>query len=238
VLFAVGYDRSGKADPSPSPRDVFIGGLQNVLERVDCRRFIYISTTGVFGAGDGGWVHEESPPEPAYETARLHLEAEQMVLSWRQGARVTQGEEHETTTGGPPVATVLRLAGLYGPGRVPRLGPLLAGEPISCAREGWLNLIHVEDAASAVIAVAELADPPPLLLVSDGQPVQRREFCRAVCRLAGAPEPRFVEPPADTPAQGRGASDRRIDNSAMCKLLGIQLKYPSYREGLAHCICS
>lgn len=226
VLFCVGYDRSMAVDGRPSLREVYVGGLRNVLDAIECRRFLYVSTTGVYGAGTGEWVNEDTPPSPTYETARICLGAEQLVRERFETANVSLAVSNR------PSASVLRLAGIYGPGRVPKLDALLAGEPIACAEQGWLNLIHVDDAAAVVRAVAECESPPSLLLVSDGCPVQRREFYREAARLAGAPPPSFIDPPSDAATRGRGAANRRIDNARM-RTLGITLQFPSYREGLA-----
>jgi len=154
VLYAVGFDRAAGA----SMRQVYVDGLRAVLDALpeSVERFIYISSTSVYSQDDGGWIDEESPCQPRSENGRVCLEAERTLREHRLGAR----------------AIVLRLAGIYGPGRVPRREALLSGEPLAAA-EGRLNLIHADDAVRIILAAERLAAPPRLYTVSDGQPPLR-----------------------------------------------------------------
>ena len=215
LLFAVGYDRRA----GPSIQEVYAEGFANVLGAMEGRagRVVYISTTGVYGDAGGDWVDESTPPAPARDGGKASLAAEQALKA-------------------PPWAdrsVVLRLAGIYGPDRLPYLAKLRAGEPIAAPRDGWLNLIHVDDAATATLAAAEAADPPGLVCVSDGAPPQRRDYYAEVARRLGAEPPRFVEPEAGSPRAARAAADKRVRNRVLTDELGATLAYPTYREGLA-----
>jgi nucleoside-diphosphate-sugar epimerase len=133
---------------------------------------------------------------------------------------------------------VLRLAGLYGPGRIPYVGKIQSGEPIAAPSAGWLNLIHVDDAAMVVLAAARWlghapGEGPHLFSVSDARPVVRGNYYREAARLLGAPPPRFVDPDPTSPAALRAAADRRVSNDKLLREFGVRLSYPSYREGLA-----
>ncbi len=134
VLFAVGYDRTS----GQSIHQVYAGGVQNVLDALPAsvERFIYISTTGVYGPGNGEWVDEFTPPDPRRDGGQASLAAEEVLAAHPLGKN----------------SVVLRLAGIYGPGRVPFIDKLRAGEPIPAPTTGHLNLIHVDDAAAAVVA--------------------------------------------------------------------------------------
>jgi len=220
VLFAVGYDRAAGA----SIADVYAGGMKNVLAAlpVATGRFIYISTTGVYGSAGGDWVDELTPPRPQREGGRASLAAEQVLAAHPLGKR----------------SVVLRLAGIYGPGRIAYLDKLKSGEPIAAPDSGWLNLIHVDDAASVVLAAQRWLDQAPgdgphLFCVCDGQPVVRGNYYREAARHIGAPPPRFVAPDPVSPAAVRAGVDRRVSSEKMHRELGVQLAYPSYREGLA-----
>ncbi len=219
VLFAVGFDRSA----SVSIADVYAGGIQNVLAALPptVKRVIYISTTGVYGSAGGGWVDENTVPNPQRDGGKASLAAEECL------------DSH-------PVAknsVVLRLAGLYGPGRIPYLAKLRAGEPIDAPSKGWLNLIHVDDAADIVLAVdswqgsCELG--PHLFNVTDGHPVVRGSYYGEVARRIGAPLPQFAKPDPASPAAARASADKRVGNEKLMQALKLQLTYPSYREGLA-----
>jgi nucleoside-diphosphate-sugar epimerase len=221
LLYAVGFDRH-------SDRDIFsvyAGGLQNVLAALpgSVSRVIYISTTGVYGPHTGEWVDELTPPDPRRDGGRASLAAEQVLSAHSLGRR----------------SVILRLAGIYGPGRVPHLDKLHAGEPLPVPSDGWLNLIHVDDAARIVVAAdawlaaRDTADGPHFFCVSDGHPVRRDGYYHEAARLLGAPPPQFTSPPPDSPAAERAAANRRIRNEKMRRTLGVALEFPSYREGLA-----
>jgi nucleoside-diphosphate-sugar epimerase len=162
-------------------------------------------------------VDEDSPCQPIREGGRASLAAEDALRASKFADR----------------AIILRLAGIYGPGRIPRAADLAAGKPIDAPATGWLNLIHVKDAARIVVLAEERIEPPKLYVVSDGQPVVRGDYYRELARLLGAPEPRFIEPAADSPAAQRAASDKRINPQRLFADLQPSLHYPSYREGLA-----
>ena len=220
VLFSVGYDRQ-----SPQPiQQVYAGGLAKLLGSPifnsatgQTCRWIYISSTGVYGTAAGDFVDEETPPQPAREGGKASLAAEQVLRAHPNGSR----------------GIILRLAGIYGPGRIPRSADLLAGRPIDAPAEGWLNLIHVDDAARIVLLAAEQAAVPNLYCVSDNSPVQRGDYYRELARLLSAAEPRFVPPDPDSPASLRAGSDKRVRPAKLFRDLAPQLLYPSYREGLA-----
>jgi nucleoside-diphosphate-sugar epimerase len=215
VLYAIGYDRAAGA----SMHDVFVGGLLAVLAALpaETARFVYTSSTGVYGQSQGEWVDERSPCQPRREGGRACLAAEQALQAHPMGQR----------------AIVLRMAGLYGPGRIPQAAEIRRNEPIVAPEEGYLNLIHVDDAVSVVLAAAERAAPPGTYVVSDGHPVQRREYYEELARRLGAPPPRFAAAPSDSPAALRAASNKRAKNARMLAELGVTLAFPSYREALA-----
>lgn len=216
VLFAVGYDRaSGK-----SIEQVYVAGFKHALDALPpaIGRLIYVSTTGVYGDCEGEWVNEDSACRPLRPGGQASLAAEDAL--W-QSPLASRG-------------VILRMAGLYGPGRIPNRAPLLAGEPLAVPTAGFLNLIHVDDAAAVVLA-AEAADVslPRRYVVSDGHPIPRGQYYAELARLLHAPAPRFVEPAADDSRAARAAADKRLDNSRMLAELHVSLAYPSYREGLA-----
>jgi nucleoside-diphosphate-sugar epimerase len=220
VLFAVGYDRS----TSHSIAEVYAGGVQSVLATLppDIGWFIYISTTGVYGDAAGGSVDEDTPPNPQRDGGRASLAAEQALAESRFASR----------------GIILRLAGIYGPGRIPFLDKLRAGESIPAPSAGQLNLIHVDDAAAVVLAAERLkldeqASAPRIFCVSDGHPVERGDYYREVARLIGAAEPRFTAPVPDSPRAARASNDRRVNNRRMLAELRPELAYPDYRAGLA-----
>ncbi len=214
VLYAIGYDRQGPH----SQRAVYVDGLAAVLAIVKhrCRRFVYVSSTSVYGQHDGEWVDEQSPCEPTQPGGQLCLEAEHLV--------------HAAYTA-PGAAVVLRFAGIYGPGRLlSRMETLRAGQPLTGRADAWLNLIHADDGAAAVIAAAEAEHPAGCYLVSDDQPVQRGEYYTHLAELVGAPRPTFDE---STPSpRGSGGLNKRCHNRLIHAELIPQWHFPTYRDGL------
>lgn len=219
VLFAVGFDRSDSATID----EVYAGGVRNVLATLPAEigRLIYVSTTGVYGDARGDEVDELTPPDPQRPGGIASLAAERAIADHPLGGR----------------AAVLRLAGIYGPGRIPYLASLQAGEPIPAPSAGWLNLIHVDDGATAVLAAERWLEVagrgPHTFCVSDGSPVVRGDYYAEAARLLGAVKPRFADPAPDSPALARAGADRRISNRKMLASLGVKLAYPDYRAGLA-----
>ena len=206
VLYAVGMDRRA----GHSMREVYVEGLRNVLAALPrVGHWVHVSSTGVYSQADGSVVTEESSTEPLDESGRVVLEAERTLLAAASGA------------------TVLRFAGIYGPGRWLRKAALLAGEPYTADADKWLNLIHLADGARAV-RCAELHGAGGVFNVADDEPVRRRDFYTESARLLGAPPAKFT-PPA-TPA---AEANRRVSNVLARRALGFTPQYPSYREGLA-----
>jgi nucleoside-diphosphate-sugar epimerase len=211
VLYAVGFDRSSGA----TMRAVYVDGLANVLGHLPSpKRFIYVSSSSIYGQADGGWVDESAPTEPTEDSGRIVLEAEGVLRAKMPGA------------------IVLRFAGIYGPGRLLRRQSIEKGEPIVGAADKWLNLIHVEDGARVVLNAEQHGEPGRAYNVCDDHPVRRRYFYATMARVLGAPEPCFVTPPADQPTPPHEKGQRRLSNRRMKEELRATLRYPDYDGGL------
>ncbi len=206
VVYSVGLDRRA----GHSMREVYVEGLRNVLAALPpVGRWVHVSSTGVYGQTDGSVVTEGSPTEPIEESGRVVLEAERTLLAAR------------------PRATVLRFAGIYGPGRWLRKAALLAGEPYTADADKWLNLTHIADGVRAV-RCAESHAAGGTFNVADDEPVRRRDFYTEAARLLGAPAATFTPP--SSPAT---EANRRVSNALARRVLGFTPQYRSYREGLA-----
>jgi nucleoside-diphosphate-sugar epimerase len=207
VLFAAGRARRSGA----TTFDIHVKGLQAVLDalRGSTGRVIYVSTTGVYAQDAGQWVDETSACEPVSEGGKACLSGERLLFAHARGRD----------------ALVLRLAGLYGPGRVPRSADVTAGRPIAGSRDAYLNLIHVEDAAAAVVAAGSSRPVSGRTYVlSDGHPPTRAEYVALLATRLG------VAPP---PFKGGGGLGKRVRNARALRELDLRLKYASFREGLA-----
>lgn len=211
LLVAVGLDRrSGQ-----SQREVYVEGLRNVLRSpaARSRRVIYVSSTSVYGQDAGEWIDESSACQPTSDNGRVCLEAEQLL---RRDV---------------PDAIVLRLAGIYGPGRlVARVESLCAGEPLRVNPDAWLNLIHIDDAVAAILASDERATAGTTWLVADDRPNTRRQFYSQVAALVGAPPPMFLE--QELLAEERRGLNKRCSNRRLREELGVVLRHPTTDTGL------
>lgn len=192
-------------------RRAYVDGLAHLVERLARlapapRRLLFTSSTAVYGQQHGEWVDETSPAEPADFAGRRMLEAEALV-----GAA-------------PFPATVLRLGGIYGPGRASLVAQARAGARGS---EAYTNRIHRDDAAAALVHLAQLAEAPGVVLGVDSEPARG---CDVVAWLAAR---------LGLPAPGSGAPEaRRARGSKRCRnerllATGFRFAYPTFREGYA-----
>ncbi len=219
LLHAVGYDRQA-ASPR---RAVVVDGLQNVMETLSSSidRLIFISSTGVMGGHHGDWVNEATSCDPQREAGRCGLEAETLLQGHRLGSR----------------SLILRLAGLYGPGRLPKLADVRAGGPVAAPEGAWLNLIHVDDAVRVILEAERRAMPPDLYLVSDGQPTRHRQFYSEMAQQLGLGPPDFSAPHPGSRGAAAASGNKRVSNQKMLHRLSFQLEFPDFCEGLAS-ICA
>lgn len=184
----------------------------------------YLSTTGVYGDWRGAWVDEASPLRPSSDRAWRRVAAETAWLDlWRHH--------------GLP-AHVFRLAGIYGPGRSV-LDDVRAGRAQRIVKWGQVfSRIHVEDIATVLAASMAAPMPGAVYNVCDDEAAPPQEVVAFACRMLG------VEPPPETPfdqaalsamAQSFWVDNKRVRNDRIKRELGVRLRYPSYREGLAAC---
>ena len=216
VLHAVGFDRNA----DPTKREVYVNGLRNVLTAIAgrCERLIHISSTSVYGQCDGEVIDEESPAEADHESGAICRDAGRLV------------PDFTAATG--TAATILRLSGIYGRGRLlSRVEAIREGLILPGPADSWLNLIHVEDAAQVALAAAatDEANLSPLYLVSDDQPVRRMEYYESLARLVDGPAPEFD--PQTTARHTRGLG-KRCRNKKMKSELGVTLWFPTIETGL------
>jgi nucleoside-diphosphate-sugar epimerase len=224
VFYCVGFDRSAGA----TMRTLYVDGLQNVLDRLprSVSRFVYASSSGVYGQTDGEWVDENSATCPQHESGKVCLAAEERVRDW--------ADSHA----GSVSAVILRYAGLYGPDRVVRRAILERAEPIPGDPAKFLNLIHIDDAARAGVAALETIEVESIYLIGDDRPVTRREYYALMATLLSAPEPRFELPGSKGQESSRDATNKRAANHRMKRGLGLKLIYPDITTGLPAAIGS
>ena len=181
----------------------------------------YYSTVGVYGDFGGAWIDETAPLTPRNARSQWRVEAEQ---AWRDYAQ----------SRALPLA-ILRLAGIYGPGRSP-LTKLLDGTAHRIVKPGQVfNRIHVADIAQAT-ALAALRRLDGTYNVSDDEPAPPQDVVTYAATLLGVtPPPEIPYASADMTPMARSfyADNKRISNAALKQALGLTLLYPTYRDGLA-----
>jgi len=221
---AVVYAASAGGRSVEAARDVYVEGLRTAIDAFAARvdppeRLVYTSSTGVYGDHGGAWVDETTPIEPTTDRQRVLADAETVAL------------EHSAAHGID--ATVVRFAGLYGPGRY-RIARTLDG-PVT---EGYLNLLHRADAAGVLAFVLGGVDATVVVAV-DEEPVWRPAFAAWLAEACGV-EP----PPTETVAErldradsadpaganGRVRASKRCSNRLL-RSLGYAFACPTFREG-------
>lgn len=176
------------------------------------RRLVYVSSTGVYGPGNGAWVDESWPCEPVTSLGRARMLAEAAL---------------------PPGAVALRVAGIYGPGR--GLVDRIRAGTYRILGDGRTHVsrIHVDDLVEAIIRAARSVASGPVN-VSDDDPAPIGEVADAIASQLGvAPPERIDASTVDPEVAGMLLADRRIDNTRMKRDLGVVLRYPSWRDAVA-----
>ena len=179
------------------------------------RKVVYLSTIGVYGDHGGGWVDESTPPQSTLDRARMRITAEQAWMDIGDAA-------------------ILRLAGIYGPGRN-ALATLRAGTARRIIKPGQVfNRIHVDDIAGAIMAAIQHGRGG-IWNVCDDQPAPPQDVIAYAAELMGvAPPPEEDFATAEMSAMARSfySSSARVSNAKLKRELGVTLVYPTYRHGL------
>jgi nucleoside-diphosphate-sugar epimerase len=187
----------------------------------------YLSTVGVYGDQEGRWVDEATPPRPNSDRTEARVEAEE---AWLQFGADTGIPTH-----------VFRLAGIYGPGRS-AFDKLIAGTARRIKKDGQVfSRIHVADIASVLEASIARPRPGAIYNVADDEPAAPAAVVAYAAELLGVPPPPeidFAEADLSPMARSFYQGSRRIANARIKSELGVTLRYPTYREGLASLIPS
>ena len=182
----------------------------------------YLSTTGVYGDTGGAWVDESAVPAPSGARGRRRVEAE---TGWR-----ALGDAHGRAV------QVFRLAGIYGPGRN-ALATVRRGEARRIAKPGQVfSRIHVADIARVLAASIARPQAGAVYNVCDDEPAPAADVVAHACTLLGvAPPPLTPLDEAELSPMARSfyADNRRVSNARIKAELGVDLRFPDYRAGLA-----
>jgi nucleoside-diphosphate-sugar epimerase len=214
LLVSVPPDVAG--DPALAVHGEDIAGIENLCW------LGYLSTTGVYGDRGGGWVDESAELSPSGERGRRRVAAEAGWLDlWRSR--------------GVPVH-IFRLSGIYGPGRSP-FEALRAGRAKRIDKPGQVfSRIHVEDLARVLAASINQPRPGAVYNVCDDDPAAPEAVVAYAAALLGVPAPLLVPfEAAELSAMARSFYDdnKRVSNRLVKSELGVTLRYPHFRAGLA-----
>lgn len=181
----------------------------------------YLSTVGVYGDANGGWVDEDTPAQPLSDRGRRRLAAE---TAWRAFGKRTG-----------KAVMVFRLPGIYGPGRS-TLDDLRAGEARRIIKPGQVfNRIHVADIAASIAAGIAAPHADRVYNVTDDEPGPPQDVVAFGAELLGMPVPPdldFATAELTPMARSFYSESKRVSNARLHQELGVKLKYPTYREGL------
>lgn len=194
-------------------------GVRNViasLENSRLERIVYLSTTGVFGVSDGSIVDESTDTNPDNPKSQARLDCENLYRK----------------SGIPTVA--LRIVGIYGPGRGFGLS-LKHGRAVDLGpATRWTNRIHVEDLVAIIhflLMTPVEQELPPIICAGDDEPAQVEEVLAYYREILSLPPPSSEEINSQKGTRSRTNLNQRVSNALMKSLTGLNLKYPSYREG-------
>ena len=207
-------------------RQVYLQGTRNLIEWLapnPPKKFVYTSSTSVYGQTDGSQVKESSPTEPLVETAKILVETEKVLL------------ENDGSRGRSPhqkfPAVVLRVAGIYGPDRGHWFKQFLKNE---ARMEGdgsrFLNMIHRDDLIGCIIAALKNGRAGEIYNAVDDEPVSQLHFFQWLAQALDKPLPPS-EPESPGENRKRGVTNKRVSNRRLKTELGYQFKYPNFRKG-------
>ncbi len=201
-------------------RQVYLQGARNLIEWLaphPPRKFVYTSSTGVYGQTDGSQVKESSPTEPQAETAKVLVETERVLLAAAQENKLP--------------AVILRVAGIYGPDRGHGFKLFLKNEArIEGDGSRFMNMIHRDDVIGCIMAALKSGRPGEIYNAVDDEPVTQINFFQWLAGTVGKYPPP-AEPENTLENRKRGVTNKRVSNRRLKMELGCQFKYPNFRKG-------
>jgi nucleoside-diphosphate-sugar epimerase len=201
-------------------RKLYLNGTRNLIAWLPAsplKKFVYTSSTSVYGQNDGSLVKEDSPTEPQLETAKVLVETERVLLAAAQEGKFP--------------AVILRVAGIYGPDRGHWFKQYLKDEArIEGRGDRFLNMIHRDDLIGVIIAALKNGRPGGTYNAVDDEPVSQLKFFEWLAASLDKPLPPTA--PEDAEAnRKRGVTNKKVSNRRLKMELGYQFKHPTFRQG-------
>ena len=201
-------------------RQLYLQGTRNLIEWLapaPPKKFVYTSSTSVYGQNDGSLVKESSATEPESETGKVLVETERFLIAAAQQKKSP--------------AVILRVAGIYGPDRGYLLKQYLKNEArLEGKGERILNLIHRDDLIGISITALKSGRPGEPYNAVDDEPVTQLNFFTWLAGTLGKELPPIAPEEAEVNRK-RGMTNKRVSNRKLKMELGYQFKYPNFRKG-------
>lgn len=204
-------------------RAVYLEGVRKTRDWLKNRAsgigaWIYTSSTSVYGQQDGSWVDETSPTLPHSETSEVLIETEQELFDACKQDQL-------------PVQ-VLRLSGIYGPGRGFLFQQFLKGEAkMSQGDSRFLNMVHRDDVVGATLHLTQYGKSGEVYNVSDRQPVTRQAFLEWLADRLGRERAPFVDQDEGALNRKRGVTNKRVSSDKLTHQAGYSFIFPDYVTG-------
>jgi nucleoside-diphosphate-sugar epimerase len=203
-----------------SYREIYLQGTRNLIAWLAPnlpKKFVYTSSTSVYGHNDGSQVKESSPAEPLAETSKILVETEKVLLDEAVQKKFP--------------AVILRVAGIYGPERGHWFKQFL--KDAACIEGNGarlLNMIHRDDLVGCIIAALKSGRAGEIYNAADDEPVSQLHFFQWLAQAVDKPMPPVgAENPDDH--RKRGVTNKRVANRKLKMELGYRFKYPTFRQG-------
>lgn len=201
-------------------RRVYLEGTKHLVTWLAAeppRKFVYTSSTGVYGQIDGSQVKESSQTEPSSETSKVLVETEQQLLNAFQQTKFP--------------AIILRVAGIYGPDRGHYFKQFLRNEArLAGHGERYLNMIHVDDVVGVILTARKNGRPGEIYNAVDDEPVMQIHFFRWLSETLG----KWMPPSSteeDEETRKRSATHKKVLNRKLKMEIGYTFRYPTFRQG-------
>jgi len=218
--WVVNTTASGHGGAAAEYQQVYLEGTRNLIDWLSAtppKKFVYTSSTSVYGQTDGSLVKEGSVTQPIAETAKVLVQTEDELLKAFRDKKFP--------------AVILRVAGIYGPDRGHLFKQMLKDEGTLPGKgDRLVNMIHRDDVVGAIIGALKNGRPGEIYNAVDDEPVPQIHFVRWLSETLGSNMPDF-DPDAEPPQSKRAATQKKVLNRKLKMEMGYQFKYPTFRQG-------
>jgi nucleoside-diphosphate-sugar epimerase len=201
-------------------REIYLNGTRHLIDWLagqPLKKYVFASSTSVYGQTNGAVVKEDAATEPSSLTSQVLVQTEQLLVEAARSRKFP--------------AVILRVAGIYGPERGHLFLQYLRNEArIAGKGERIINMIHRDDLIGAIMAALKNGRSGEIYNVVDDEPVAQIHFFRWLSETLGKWMPPFMTE-EENANRKRGLTNKKVSNRRMKMELGVPLKYPNFRQG-------